>query len=101
MIATPGAPSPACWATTRATRVLRFAGGAYVSVLGMIAGGLIGAWGLLVLVTVPLAVRNVRRVARSQPLQPQTIATLDVQTAQLHLAFGLLFALTILLGAVL
>jgi len=76
-------------------------GGAYVSVLGMIAGGLVGAWGLLVLVTVPLAVRNVRRVARSQPLQPQTIATLDVQTAQLHLAFGLLFALTILLGAVL
>lgn len=75
-------------------------GGAYVAVLGMIAGGLVGAWGLLVLVTVPLAVRNVRRLARSLPLQPQTIATLDVQTAQLHLAFGLLFALSILLGAV-
>lgn len=76
-------------------------GAAYVAVLGMIAGGLVGAWGLLVVVTAPLAVRNVRRVARSQPQQPQTIATLDVQTAQLHLAFGLLFALAILLGAVL
>lgn len=75
-------------------------GGAYAAVLGMIAGGLVGAWGLLVLVTVPLAVRNARRVARSQAERPETIATLDVQTAQLHLAFGLLFALSILLSAV-
>ncbi len=76
-------------------------GGAYVAVLGMIAGGLVGAWGLLVFLTVPLAVRNIRRAVRSQPQQPETIATLDVQTAQLHLAFGLLFALAILLGELL
>jgi len=76
-------------------------GGAYVTVLGMIAGGLVGPGGLLVFLTAPLAVRNVRRVVRSQPQQPQTIATLDVQTAQLHLAFGLLFSLAILLGVLL
>ncbi|HNY78206.1 MAG: 1,4-dihydroxy-2-naphthoate octaprenyltransferase [Sedimentisphaerales bacterium] len=76
-------------------------GGAYVAALGMIAGGLIGPWGLLVLLTVPLAARNIRRVARSQPQQPESIATLDVQTAQLHLVFGLLFALAILLGELL
>jgi hypothetical protein len=40
-------------------------------------------------------------VVRSRPQQPESIATLDVQTAQLHLAFGLLFALAILLGELL
>jgi 1,4-dihydroxy-2-naphthoate octaprenyltransferase len=76
-------------------------GGAYVAVLGMIAGRLAGPWGLLVFLAAPLAVRNVRRVVRSRPQQPESIATLDVQTAQLHLAFGLLFALAILLGELL
>jgi 1,4-dihydroxy-2-naphthoate octaprenyltransferase len=76
-------------------------GGAYVAVLGMIAGGLVSPWGLLVFATAPLAVKNVRRVIHSQPRRPETIATLDVETAQLHLAFGLLFALAILLGALL
>jgi 1,4-dihydroxy-2-naphthoate octaprenyltransferase len=76
-------------------------GGAYVAVLGMIAGGLVSPWGLLVFATVPLAVKNVRRVIHSQPRRPEMIATLDVETAQLHLAFGLLFALAILLGALL
>jgi 1,4-dihydroxy-2-naphthoate octaprenyltransferase len=76
-------------------------GGAYVAVLGMIAGGLVSPWGLLVFATAPLAVKNFRRVVHSLPRQPETIATLDVQTAQLHLAFGLLFALAILLGALL
>jgi len=76
-------------------------GGAYVAVLGMIAGGLVSPWGLLVFATAPLAVKNFRRVVHSQPRQPETIATLDVQTAQLHLAFGLLFSLAILLGALL
>ncbi|MCP4589696.1 MAG: prenyltransferase, partial [bacterium] len=76
-------------------------GGAYVAVLGMIVGGLVSPWGLLVFATAPLAAKNFRRVVRSQPQQPETIATLDVQTAQLHLAFGLLFSLAILLGALL
>lgn len=76
-------------------------GGAYVAVVGMIAGGLISPWALLVFVTAPLAAKNFQRVVHSQPQKPETIATLDVQTAQLHLAFGLLMSLGILLGAVL
>lgn len=76
-------------------------GGAYLSVLGMIAGGMVGLWGLLVFATAPLAAKNFLRVVHSRPQQPETIATLDVQTAQLHLAFGLLFSLAILLGALL
>ena len=75
--------------------------GAYVAVVGMIAGGLVSPWGLLVFITAPLAAKNFQRVVHSQPQQPETIATLDVQTAQLHLAFGLLLSLGILLGAVL
>ena len=76
-------------------------GGAYVAVVGMILGSLVSPWGLLVFATVPLAAKNFRRVVHSQPSQPESIATLDVQTAQLHLAFGLLFSLAILLGALL
>ncbi len=76
-------------------------GGAYLAVLGMMAGGLVGPWGLLVLLTLPLTVKNVRRLRRSDPERPETIATLDAQTAQLHLAFGLLFSLAILLGVLL
>jgi len=76
-------------------------GGAYVAVVGMILGGLVGPWGLLVFVTAPLAFKNFRRVVHSRPQQPESIATLDVQTAQLHLAFGLVFATAILLGALL
>ena len=76
-------------------------GGAYVAVVGMILGGLVGPWGLLVFVTAPLAIKNFRKVIHSRPQQPESIATLDVQTAQLHLAFGLVFATAILLGALL
>lgn len=75
--------------------------GAYVAVVGMILAGLLGPWALLVFATAPLALKNVRRVRHSQPSQPEAIATLDVRTAQLHLAFGLLFSLGILLGVLL
>ncbi len=76
-------------------------GGAYAAVVGMILGGMVSPWGLLVFATLPLAAKNLQRVVHSQPSQPESIATLDVQTAQLHLAFGLLFSLAILLGALL
>ncbi|MBN1359810.1 MAG: 1,4-dihydroxy-2-naphthoate octaprenyltransferase [Sedimentisphaerales bacterium] len=76
-------------------------GGAYVAVVAMILGGLLSLWALLVFVTAPLAVKNVDRVRHSQPREPEAIATLDVQTAQLHLAFGLLLSLGILLGSLL
>ncbi len=76
-------------------------GGAYIAVVAMILSGLLSLWALLVFITAPLAVKNVFRVRHSQPRQPEAIATLDVQTAQLHLAFGLLLSLGILLGAVL
>ena len=77
-------------------------GGAYLAVIGMIAGGLVSLWGLLVFVTAPLAIKNLRQVI-PQPAAPaaEAIATLDVQTAQLHLAFGLVFAAAILFGALL
>ncbi|MBN1127094.1 MAG: hypothetical protein JXA82_18980, partial [Sedimentisphaerales bacterium] len=60
----------------------------------------VSPWGLLVFITAPLAIKNIQRVRHSLPHQPETIATLDIQTAQLHLAFGLLFSVAILLGAI-
>ncbi|MBN1815941.1 MAG: 1,4-dihydroxy-2-naphthoate octaprenyltransferase [Sedimentisphaerales bacterium] len=75
-------------------------GGAYLAVVVMILIRLVSPWGLLVFITAPLAVRNFQCLRRSLPQQPETIATLDVRTAQLHLAFGLLFSVAILLGAI-
>jgi hypothetical protein len=51
-----------------------------------------------VLLTLPLAVRNVKAVLASVPGEPDSIAMGDVMSAQLHLAFCALFGLAIFIG---
>ncbi|NQT50979.1 1,4-dihydroxy-2-naphthoate octaprenyltransferase [bacterium] len=74
--------------------------GAYVGVAAMVAGRVLPAWTLLVFVSAPIAIRNLRVVHASQPGHPESIATADVQTAQLHLLFNVLYALSLFLAAV-
>ena len=62
---------------------------AYLSTLALILGDILSPWAMLVLLTSPLAVRNIRRVIGSHE-KPEIIASLDVDTARLHLAFGIL-----------
>jgi 1,4-dihydroxy-2-naphthoate octaprenyltransferase len=73
--------------------------GAYAAVVGMIFAGILSAWSLAVFLTIPLAVRTFRCAHTSDPERAEVIATMDVQTAQLHLAFGLLLTASILVGA--
>jgi 1,4-dihydroxy-2-naphthoate octaprenyltransferase len=54
-------------------------------------------WSLLTLFTIPMAVQNIRAALRSDINQPQQIAALDAQTAQLHLLFGGQLILSVLL----
>jgi len=75
--------------------------GAYVLVVAGVVVSWHSPWGLVVFVSAPLAWRAVRRLHRSRPGEAADIATLDVQTAQLHLAFGLLWAAGLGLEAVL
>jgi 1,4-dihydroxy-2-naphthoate octaprenyltransferase len=72
--------------------------GAYLVVLIMVLGKLVTPLALAVLITFPLAVRNVKAVLASVPGKPESIAMGDVMTAQLHLAFCALFGIAIFIG---
>ena len=74
---------------------------AYVAVILMVVADILSPWSLLVFITAPLAIRNLSLVHRSDPEHAQVIAVMDVLTAQLHLAFGLLLILSIFVSAVL
>jgi 1,4-dihydroxy-2-naphthoate octaprenyltransferase len=56
----------------------------------LIALKILPAMTLATFLTLPLAVKLIQQALASHPDKPETIATLDVQTAQLHLAFGVL-----------
>jgi 1,4-dihydroxy-2-naphthoate octaprenyltransferase len=73
-------------------------GGAYVIVTALVIAAVLPVWALLVLLTLPLAARNVAAVLRSRPGEPQAIATMDVQTAQLHLPFSLLYCVGLVIA---
>lgn len=72
--------------------------GAYLVVAVMVLAGLVTPLALVVLLTLPLAVRNVKAVLASVPGDPESIAMGDVMSAQLHLAFCALFGLSIFVG---
>lgn len=55
-------------------------------------------WSLLVFLTLPPAMKNIRSAAKSSMDRPEQIAALDVQTAQLHLLFGIVLIVSLLLG---
>jgi len=76
-------------------------GGAYAAVIVMAAFRVVGPWPLLTLASLPLAFRNVRLLARTRKDDLKPIAALDVLTAQLHLAFGVLFCAGLILQALL
>ncbi|OGC76889.1 MAG: 1,4-dihydroxy-2-naphthoate octaprenyltransferase [candidate division Zixibacteria bacterium RBG_16_50_21] len=74
--------------------------GAYLSIIIMVFTKTISPWSLLVLLSLPPALKNIKAIAASQPGKPENIAILDVQTAQLHLLFGLLFSISLILQAI-
>ena len=73
--------------------------GAYVASLALIALKVLPVWSLIVLITVPLAVKNIKKALTSDVDHPENVATLDMETAQLHLPFSMLLIISILLGA--
>lgn len=75
--------------------------GAYAIVVGLVIARVLSPWTLLVLISSPLALKNLRAVLGSRPGEAEDLATADATTAQLHMAFGLLLILGVVLGAVL
>jgi 1,4-dihydroxy-2-naphthoate octaprenyltransferase len=75
--------------------------GAYISTILMVIFKLIPLWSLLVFLTIPPAINNIRKLKNNRMENIEGIAILDVQSAQVHLLFGLVLSISIFLGKVL
>lgn len=73
--------------------------GAYIVTLSLIACAVLPLWSLLVLLTVPIAINNIKAALESRIDLPERIAQLDVKTAKLHLLFGVLLIVSVLPAA--
>jgi len=68
--------------------------GAYVAVALMVALGMLHPLSLLVVVTLPIALKNIKLMQQAQIDKPEVIKDLDAASAQLVMAFTLLFSLS-------
>jgi 1,4-dihydroxy-2-naphthoate octaprenyltransferase len=74
--------------------------GAYLIVLLLVLSKTIPIWSLFVFLSIPIALKNIKTILSSQPGQPQAIAMIDLQTAQLHFLFGILLSLSLVISAI-
>jgi 1,4-dihydroxy-2-naphthoate octaprenyltransferase len=73
--------------------------GAYAAVIAFSVLGILPLLALAALLSAPIAVRNLRLIARAS--SPGEMALADVMTAQLHMVFGVLLTLGVVVGSVL
>ncbi len=67
--------------------------GAYLITLLLVLASGLTAFALLVFVSLPLAIRVVNMVRHKERLPPERFAMVDAATAQVHLAFGVLMVI--------
>lgn len=72
----------------------------FVFLAACVALGLLPVWCLLPLITLPMAVGNVRMMNRSVAEDTSVIAALDAQTAQLQLMFGGMLAVAFVIAGI-
>ena len=72
--------------------------GAYISVIYMVADGTLSRWSFIVFLSLMPAFKLMRTISKNEPADTKTIAMIDVQTAQLHLLFGVLLILSLLIS---
>lgn len=71
--------------------------GSYLAVVAFVLAGLVEAWALLVFLSLPIAIKNIKVMMNADVEKPKNIFMLDIMTAQLHMVFGVLFSISILL----
>lgn len=76
-------------------------GGAYLSVVIMVLTAVVKPWTLVVLLSLPPALKNVKAISNAREDSVGEIAMIDVQTAQHHFLFGLLLSIGLILSAIL
>jgi 1,4-dihydroxy-2-naphthoate octaprenyltransferase len=64
----------------------------------MTVTGIISYWALLIFLSLPVALKNMKEISSAEVNSPQNIAMLDIKTAQLHTQFGLLLTVGILIS---
>jgi 1,4-dihydroxy-2-naphthoate polyprenyltransferase len=72
--------------------------GAYVIVIALVVLKILPLWSLLVLLSLPPALKNIKMIKGVTEENTASIAMLDVMTAQLHLLFGVLLSLSLVLA---
>lgn len=73
---------------------------AYLCVIAFVLMKIASPWVLIVLLSLPPALKNLRSIATSDPLaNPKGIMMIDVQTAQHHFLFGMLLTIGVVLSA--
>ncbi len=73
--------------------------GAYMALAVAVASGVLPAYAVLAVLSLPLLVRVIRASELGSQGQQRAIAMIDIETAQLHAAFGALLALGIVAAA--
>lgn len=71
--------------------------GSFLSVVIMAALGILSPWTLLVFISFPQALGNLKEISKAEIEKPEKIAMMDVKTAQHHMMFGLLLSIGLLL----
>ncbi|MDD5155974.1 MAG: prenyltransferase, partial [Candidatus Omnitrophica bacterium] len=71
---------------------------AFLSIVIMIIAGMLPLWSMLTFLSLPAALKNAVALKRSREGEPGETVSLDVKTAQLHLLFGTLLFISIILG---
>jgi 1,4-dihydroxy-2-naphthoate octaprenyltransferase len=72
---------------------------AYLITAVLVIFHVLPAWSLITVLSVPLAYQCVRRAFGSVPNRPEQLADIDMRTARLHLVFGVLLIISLLVGA--
>src|SRR5213594_3714078 len=75
--------------------------GAYLALSAAVVAGLLPTWTLLAMLSLPLLVRQIRSSELGATGQQRAIAMIDLETAQLHAAFGFLLVAGLVLAALL
>jgi 1,4-dihydroxy-2-naphthoate octaprenyltransferase len=73
--------------------------GAYIALTVAVLAGLLPTWSLLAILSLPLLVRQIRSAEFGASGQQRAIAMIDLQTAQLHAAFGYLMVAGLVIAA--
>lgn len=72
--------------------------GAYLLIFLMVFNGTLEIWSLIVLLSLPPAISNLKDISKAEIGNPSIIAMMDIKTAQHHMLFGLLLAVSIVIS---